>query len=411
MQDRSGQLRNGFTTGSCVAACAKAACFMLFTGTEKRETEIITPKGIVYRPRIINIKTEEHAVTCFVKKDSGDDPDVTNHALVGAKVSLGVTEEIRRKEEKQVIRSFGDQEAEVSVFICAGTGVGTVTKAGLNMPVGASAINQVPREMITKEVLHVCRLFDYSGEISVEAVVINGEELAAQTFNPRLGIEGGISILGTTGVIEPMSTQALIDTIRAEMSVHRAAGEDTIVLAFGNYGQDFLKETYGYDVDRSVKISNFAGEAFEIAADLGFKQVLLLGHIGKLIKVSGGIMNTHSREGDCRMELLAAAALRAGADASVCRRILSEVTTEAGLAVLKEAGILEDAMDIAMERILYYLDKKSSGKFQTECIMYSTEFGLLSETAHAGEVLRGTFCGSGLRSSGSDHGSGSEASS
>ncbi len=400
MDAENRKLKKGFTTGSCAAACAKAAAWMLFSGDVKKKIEIITPDGTVYSPEMIHITKDTDAVTCFVRKDSGDDPDITNHTLVGAKVSFHIS---GLAGEKNNIRpeysSSADTSQNARVFIIGGEGVGIVTKPGLDQPVGAWAINHVPRKMITKEVMEVCRLFEYTGDIFVEIIVPEGKKLAEQTFNPRLGIIGGISILGTSGIIEPMSNEALIETIRAEMSVHRAAGENTVVLAFGNYGQDFLMETYGYDVDQSVKISNFVGESLEIAAELGFEKVLLLGHVGKLIKVSGGIMYTHSHSADCRMELLCTAALKAGVSREGCLSILKEITTEAGLSIIDREGLLYPTMEIVMERIMYYLDHKSAGRFQTECMMYSSEYGLLSKTANAQEVLRGTFCRSGLRSS------------
>lgn len=186
----------------------------------------------------------------------------------------------------------------VIINIDGGDGVGRVTKPGLDQPVGNAAINHVPREMIEKEVREVCELLDFKGTLDITISVPKGNELAERTFNPRLGIVGGISILGTSGIVEPMSSQALIDTIRVELRQRYSLGYDYVAVAPGNYGLDFMKESYGYDLDRSVKCSNFIGETIDMAADMGFKRMLLTGHIGKLIKVAGGIMNTHSREAD-----------------------------------------------------------------------------------------------------------------
>ena len=183
---------------------------------------------------------------------------------------------------------------------------------------------------------------DYQGILQVEISVPGGEELAQQTFNPRLGIVGGISILGTSGIVEPMSNQAILDTIRVELNQRKAQGYDYVAVSPGNYGLDYMKKVYHYDLNRSVKCSNFIGQAIDMAVELGFQRMLLTGHIGKLIKVAGGIMNTHSREGDCRMELLTAFA--------------------------------------AMERIFYYLNKRAGGKMQVECLMYANEFGELAES-------------------------------
>lgn len=233
-------MRYGFTTGSCAAAAAKAAAYMLLTGKVKTEITIETPKGIPYTARILDISRGEKEVTCAVEKDGGDDPDITTGALIYAGVSFG-------------------EAGEQGVRIDGGIGVGRVTRPGLDQPVGNAAINHVPREMIEKEVLQVCRLTDYRGSLKVVVFVPEGEKLAEKTFNPRLGIMGGISILGTSGIVEPMSSQAILDTIRVELRQRKAQGFDYVAVAPGNYGLEYMKRTYGYDLDRSVKCSNLSG--------------------------------------------------------------------------------------------------------------------------------------------------------
>lgn len=363
-------MRYGFTTGSCAAAAAKAAAYMLLTGREKTKITIETPKGIPYTAQIRDICRKEREVSCAVEKDGGDDPDITTGALICAKVSL-------QQEE--------GRETLAQVVIDGGIGVGRVTKPGLDQPVGNAAINHVPREMIEREVLQVCQLLDYRGTLSVEISVPEGEHLAERTFNPRLGIVGGISILGTSGVVEPMSTQAILDTIRVELRQQRALGREDVVISPGNYGLDFLKNTYHYDLDKSVKCSNFIGLTIDMAVEEGFKRLLLAGHIGKLIKVAGGIMNTHSREGDCRMELLTAFAVKCGVAAVDAARLLSCVTTEEAVRILDECGRRQEVMDHAMERILFYLEKRAQGKLAIECIMYANDFGALAKSKEAEE--------------------------
>ena len=326
-------MRYGFTTGSCAAAAAKAAAYMLLIGKKKTQITIQTPKGISFHAEILDISRQERTVRCAVRKDGGDDPDVTTGALVYATVTLKDEEEeyIASKEkiaDSQVSEERKFEKPKKTSGSNGGIGVGRVTKPGLDQPVGNAAINHVPREMITKEVEEVCRLADYRGGLFVEISVPGGEELAQKTFNPRLGILGGISILGTTGIVEPMSNQAILDTIRVELNQRRAAGYDYVAISPGNYGLDFLKAAYGYDLDRSVKCSNFIGQTMDMAVELGFKRVLLTGHIGKLIKVAGGIMNTHSREADCRMELLAAFAVRFQVPKERIQEMLECVTTE-----------------------------------------------------------------------------------
>lgn len=263
-----------------------------------------------------------------------------------------------------------------------------MTRPGLDQPMGNAAINRVPREMIAKEVLEVCETADFHGVLSVLISVPGGRELAEKTFNPRLGIVGGISILGTTGIVEPMSEKALLDTILVELRQHRATGEKTAVISPGNYGLDYMRHAFGYDLDQSIKCSNFIGAAVDMAGECGFEKLLLTGHIGKLIKVSGGMMNTHSKEGDCRMELLAAAALEAGTGAEQARRILQCVTTEEALAVLGETGRFRETMNRIMEKILFYLRKRAGEKLQIECMMYSNEYGELASSPEAAALLK-----------------------
>lgn len=343
---------------------------MLLTGREKTKITIETPKGIPYTAQIRDICRKEREVSCAVEKDGGDDPDITTGALICAKVSLPQEE---------------GRETLAQVVIDGGIGVGRVTKPGLDQPVGNAAINHVPREMIEREVLQLCQLLDYRGTLSVEISVPEGEHLAERTFNPRLGIVGGISILGTSGVVEPMSTQAILDTIRVELRQQRALGREDVVISPGNYGLDFLKNTYHYDLDKSVKCSNFIGLTIDMAVEEGFKRLLLAGHIGKLIKVAGGIMNTHSREGDCRMELLTAFAVKCGVAAVDTARLLSCVTTEEAVRILDECGRRQEVMDHAMERILFYLEKRAQGKLAIECIMYANDFGALAKSKEAEE--------------------------
>lgn len=360
-------MRHGFTTGSCAAAASKAAAYMLLTGHRKNQITIETPGGISYTAEIIDIHIGEHCASCAVVKDGGDDPDVTTGMKIYSKVSL--TEE-------------ADGKCAV-LHIDGGEGIGRVTRPGLDQPVGNAAINHVPRAMIAKEVSEVCALLDYRGGLDIVISVPGGEALAARTFNPRLGIVGGISILGTSGIVEPMSSQALLDTIRVELNQRRAEGYDSVAVTPGNYGRDYMKCRYGYDLDRSVKCSNFIGQTIDMAAELGFQRILLTGHIGKLIKVAGGIMNTHSREADARMELLAAFALRCQVPAECARRILDCLNTEEALALLQESGKLQEVMDYAMERICFYLDKRAGQRLEIACIMYSSEFGELARSREA----------------------------
>lgn len=358
-------MRYGFTTGSCAAAAAKAACYMLLTGKRKNAIEIETPKGINFKAEITDIQQRETEVSCSVIKDGGDDPDVTTGCHIVATVSL----------------------CESGIEIDGGIGVGRVTKPGLDQPIGNAAINHVPREMIVKEVWEVCSLCDYTGGLRIIISVPEGEALAEKTFNPRLGIVGGISILGTSGIVEPMSSKALLDTIYVELKQKKALGYRSVCVSPGNYGLDFMKNTYDFDLDLSVKCSNFIGDTIDMARELGFEEMLLTGHIGKLIKVSGGMMNTHSKEGDCRMELLAAAGLKAGCSGECARQILENVVTEEGIQILSKENLLEQSMQIVMERIAFFLKKRAGENLKMECMMYANSYGLLGSTSGALEML------------------------
>lgn len=370
-------MRYGFTTGSCAAAAAKAAAYMLLSGNEKKQITIETPKGILFDAVIVDIARAENVVSCGVVKDGGDDPDITTGAHICAKVGFADT-------DGEQLQESGQPHIDIE----GGTGVGRVTKPGLDQPVGNAAINHVPREMIEKEVLEVCRLFDYRDGLAVEISVPQGEELAEKTFNPRLGIVGGISILGTSGIVEPMSSQALLDTIRVELRQKYAQGMTIVAVSPGNYGLDFMKRAYGYDLDASVKCSNFIGDTIDMAIDIGFDRMLLTGHIGKLVKVAGGIMNTHSREGDCRMEILAATALRNHVPLEQLEKILSCVTTEEAVRILDSCGKKDAVMAALVEKIMFYVNKRSTGKMQIEVILYSNEFGELGKSAGAEQFLQ-----------------------
>lgn len=370
-------MRYGFTTGSCAAAAAAAACYMLLTGRKKEEMTILTPKGISYTAKLVDISINESSAACAIVKDGGDDPDITTGAHIVAEAAFLQKESLQKDKT----------DAVQQIIIRGGKGVGRVTKPGLDQPVGEAAINHVPREMIEKEVRRICALCDYNGKLQVTISVPKGEEIAQKTFNPRLGITGGISILGTSGIVEPMSSQALLDTIQVELRQKKAMGQQMIAVTPGNYGLDFMKEAFAYDLDKSVKCSNFIGNTIDMAAETGFCGMLLTGHIGKLIKVSGGIMNTHSKEGDCRMELLAAAALKSGGSKTQALEILEAVTTEEGIRLLQEGGNLQKTMQILMEKIMFYLQKRAAGRLQIECMMYANGYGLLAESSGAEAML------------------------
>ncbi|MCR5748371.1 MAG: cobalt-precorrin-5B (C(1))-methyltransferase CbiD [Lachnospiraceae bacterium] len=369
--------REGFTTGSCAAAAAKAAAYILLSGKSIDHIDIVVPRGDIYHAEIRDIMLTQKGVKCAVRKDSGDDPDVTDGCLIYAYVELIERDKGRRQS------IFSEKR---NVIIDAGEGIGKVTRPGLDQPVGEAAINSVPRQMIIKEVSEVCELFDNYEDIKVTLSVPGGEELAKRTFNQRLGIEGGISIIGTTGVVEPMSSKALKDTIFLELKQRKEQGDNSVVITPGNYGRDFLKRQYGYDIDRAVKCSNYIGDTLDMCMDLGFEAVLIAGHIGKLIKLAGGIMNTHSHESDARLEILAAAGIRAGLKQERLINILDSVSTTEALGYL-DVNERKIVMSTIMDRVDYYLDFKIQGCMGHECIIYCDEFALLGSSTGALKML------------------------
>ncbi len=327
---------------------------------------IMTPKGIRLDLEVQDIKIEDSYVSCAIQKDSGDDPDVTNGILVYAKVYKIDTPQI---------------------MIDGGIGVGRVTKPGLEQPINNAAINRVPRQMIHDEVNEICNEFEYDKGLKVEISIPKGVEIAKRTFNPRLGIEGGISILGTSGIVEPMSEVALIESIKIEMRMRKANGQRHMLVTLGNYGENFTSKEFNIDISKGIKCSNFIGETIDYAVEIGLESLLFIGHIGKLIKVAGGIMNTHSKNADARMEIMAAAAINVGASVDAAKRILKCITTDEAIEVLVEEDIRHASMQEVANKARYYMTKRSYENLEIGVILFSNQFGLLAKTGNANELL------------------------
>lgn len=361
------KLRLGYTTGSCAAAAAKAAAWMLLTGQRKERIQIQTPKGIPLDLQVCDIRMELDRVSCAIEKDGGDDPDVTK----GMHITAAVT-----PAEEPVIRIDG------------GEGVGRVTKPGLDQPIGNAAINSVPRKMIRENLEEVCKIADYHGGLDVVISAPGGAEVAKKTFNPRLGIVGGISILGTSGIVEPMSEEALVGSIQVEMRQKAASGDAYLLVTPGNYGEAFLREHMTLPFSESVKCSNFVGQTIDMALELGVKGILFVAHIGKFVKVAAGVMNTHSRWADGRGEILAANALRAGISREAALEILEAVTTEEALSVVIREGLLDAVMEQLTTRIHDHLLKRAGEGFLIGAVLYSNQWGYLGQTESAEELIR-----------------------
>lgn len=366
-------LRRGYTTGTCAALAAQGAVSFLVSGIWPETAELMTPAGQMVRVPLMEKKAGNGAASCAVKKNAGDDPDVTDGLLIFARA-----------------RFLPEDTGKARVIIDGGEGVGRVTKAGLDQPVGAAAINSVPRRMIETAVTEVLEEAGLDRPVEILIFVPGGEKAAEKTFNPVLGITGGISILGTSGIVEPMSEEALIETIRAHMQVLRSEGRQFAAAVPGNMGERFLwsyLEREGIGKIPAVVCSNFVGRTLDIAGELGFSGLLLAGHLGKLVKLGCGIMNTHSKEGDGRMETLVACALRAGAGTGTLKRIQEANTTEQALEELKAAGILKETMGALLERMDWYMRRRVPETLETGILVFDAAGTLLGATENARDLL------------------------
>lgn len=360
------KLRCGYTTGSCAAAAAKAAAEMLLSEANVSFVGISTPKGIKLKLDVLEPMINENYAECAIKKDSGDDPDITNGILVFARVSKIVS----------------------GIEITGGRGIGIITKSGLDQPVGEYAINSVPRKMIKSALEEIAEKYDYHGGLRAEISVPNGEEIAKKTYNPRMGIEGGISIIGTSGIVEPMSNSALIDTIRLEAKMRYSEGYRNLLLTLGNYSENYIQKSMPFVLEKSVKCSNFIGEAIDIALETGFERILIIGHIGKLVKLGTGIMNTHSAQADGRMDVLVTCGMLAGADVNLLKEIPQCVTVDSALDILKSGGYMEKTLDILADRAEYYLNAKVKNEIEIGAVMFSEKHGISVKTSLADKLIK-----------------------
>ena len=423
------KLRCGYTTGTCAAIAAQGAVRFLLTGSWKETEEIMTPKGIPVCVSLEEKTSGDSWAECAVRKDAGDDYDVTNGILVYARAEFvkdksfcekahmprpenSVSGSVRERSENCLKLNVGKRQEterpvqrnvesrEDLIRIDGGIGIGRVTKPGLDQPVGAAAINSVPRKMIQDAVY---ALLEEAGEflpVSITISVPAGVEAAKKTFNPVLGIEGGISVLGTSGIVEPMSEEALVETIRTHLNVLRAEGRKWVIAVPGNMGAGFLK---GYLTEQNktsvgsmeafmnslVTMSNFVGRTIDITAELGFSGIVIAGHMGKLVKIGNGIMNTHSREADGRMDTMLSCALSAGTeDLELLRKIQGSNTTDEVMDHLKQAGILDDTIKVFLKRAAWHLAHRSRAEVKTGMIVFGTKGEYLGETEDADMILR-----------------------
>ena len=417
------KLRLGITTGTCSAAAAQAAAMQLLLGVESHAVTLRTPKGMTVSVPVYVLESDSRKSSYKVVKDSGDDPDVTNGTDVC--VTVEYAQQSTREKSNRSAGTSGDKKPNGSVEIggnagsdgiveasiqsskngsqdssCAftsesfpyltldgGIGIGRVTKEGLEQAVGQAAINRVPRQMIFDAVADVCEKANVCEPLHITVWMPEGETLAKRTFNPKLGIEGGLSVLGTSGILEPMSEQAIVATIETEIRQLHAVGEEKILVTPGNYGQAYASEYLGLDLAKSVKSSNYIGDTIDLAISYGMKDFLLVGNIGKLVKLAAGIFNTHSKVADGRGEIFAVHAAMAGAGADVVQEIYDCINTDRMLDVVEREGLRE----VVMQSILAAIEKHVAGRvgdtMRFGVIVFSEKYGYLGQTSDAEREL------------------------
>lgn len=348
-------LRCGFTTGTCAAAVAKASAYMLVNQCVVEHVNVILPLGDEVILELIDVKVEKNSAICSTIKDAGDDPDITHGATI-----VGHAQKTKCN----------------GIKLTAGEGIGLVTKPGLAIGVGKPAINPTPLKMINDSLAEVVP--DNFG-VEVTISVPEGAKLARKTFNPKLGIEGGISILGTTGIVKPMSEEALKESLVLNLQQLAVQGITKAILSPGNYGKAFSKQHFNYDEDKTVLTSNYIGFMLEQAVRLKYKKLVLIGHIGKLVKLAGGIFQTHSRTADARNEILAAHYFQFTKDVQGFHKIMSANTTEEVVSEIESTSFwnhLAETIKIRAEQYIY-------DELQVEIVLFSQQKGLLASSDEA----------------------------
>ena len=355
--------RYGFTTGTTATAAAIGAAYMYLN--DKRDiVDVELPAGITLTIPLEFVKKEKNLFTCGVKKNAGDDPDVTDGILISTKL------EFIKKENGLEFNFF------------AGEGVGVFTKDGLALPKGEAAINPVPRQMMIDNLSVILKEHGFSGIVNITVTVENGADIAKKTFNERLGIIGGISILGTSGLVLPMSKTALLQTIEADIKFRlKNSKERRVYLAPGNIGAKFLENNFNINSTTVAIISNFIGESIDYAISNDAREIVLCGDLGKLIKLSGGIMNTHSNDSDSRLELLVAAVIKLCIKESIqlpiqiISNLFEQKTTTGAVNIIKENNF-DNCFDILADQMLYYAYNRA---FKAEIFYHKNRYANIEE--------------------------------
>lgn len=386
------KLRLGITTGTCSAAAAQAAAMQLLLDVESHTVTLRTPKGMTVSVPVYLLESDSRKASYKVVKDSGDDPDVTNGTDVCVTVEFVKQRVCEQKDGSQDRSCAFTSESFPYLTLDGGIGIGRVTKEGLEQAVGQAAINRVPRQMIFAAVGDVCEKANVCEPLHITVWMPEGETLAKRTFNPKLGIKGGLSVLGTSGILEPMSEQAIVATIETEIRQLHAVGEEKVLVTPGNYGQAYASEYLGLDLAKSVKSSNFIGDTIDLAISYSMKDFLLVGNIGKLVKLAAGIFNTHSKVADGRGEIFAVHAAMAGAGADVVQEIYNCINTDRMLDVLEREGLRKPVMQSILVAIEKHVAGRVGDTMRFGVIVFSEKYGYLGQTSDTAAVL-GVFRG------------------
>ena len=392
--------RRGYTTGSCATGASKAAVYMLITKNRINTINIDTPKGIPLLLKVDNINISDTFVECSIKKDGGDDIDATHTMDIYARAEI-VAKNDKNKgyltlKDIDSLSTNSECKSELYKFIrvYGGTGIGVVTKKGLSVDVGKPAINPTPLKMINHEIRKLIgdNFESILGNDEVLKITIfapQGETVAKKTFNPRLGIVGGISIIGTTGIVEPMSDEGWKKSLSIELQMKKEQGLDKIILVPGNHGEQFIREKLNLDIKYVVRVSNFIGYMIKEAQRIGYKKILMAGHIGKFIKVSAGIFNTHSKVADARSEILVANLALMGARYEFLNKINQCVTTEEAVELINNSEYREVYNILSnkcRERVKQYLNEDSDD-IDVEVIIFSMDKSLLGKSDNTDDLV------------------------
>lgn len=357
---RGKKLRYGYTTGSSATAATKAALMYLLDDSKHDipEVTIKLPSGNSLTISVNSLEKKENSVLASVIKDGGDDPDVTHGLEIYSKVSLR-------------------NDSKINIF--GGIGVGKVTKKGLPVAPGNSAINPVPLKMIRETVEE---MLPEGFGADVEISVPKGEETAKKTLNAKLGIIGGISILGTTGIVKPMSEESWKASLAIELKMAlENAGNGEAIFLFGNRGKQYLSDNFDDNTSQAIVISNFVGYMFDRACEFEAKKIYFIGELGKFVKVAGGIFHTHSRVSDAKMEILTANALLVEESTENMKKIMSSNTTEEATKYIEKTEVYSLLAEKAKQKCEEYC-RRNGWELEVETLIISAEKEVLGNSRH-----------------------------